>query len=373
MTTPDPAPAALTPAARRALTTAAGRLGADLAVSAVLPALEEALAERGAAVVHAPPGTGKTTAVPPAVALGLPPEAGGRVLVTQPRRVAVRAAWRRLHGALLEAGLSRAEADATAGYAVRGDAVGGARSAVEFVTPGLLVRRLLGDPGLEGVGAVVLDEVHERDLDTDVLFALLADLRQLRPELRLLAMSATVDAESLADRWARGMREEPVPVVRTPSVQHPLTEGHEPFGAPRLTPDGRVDRGFLDHVARVAVRAHARALDADPDVDALVFLPGAGEAEDVAGRIRALAPDAEVRVLHGRQEPEEQDAALAGRAPGGAPRVVVATAVAESSLTVPGVRLVVDSGLAREPRRDRARGMTGLATVQASRASAGSP
>lgn len=375
MTASDPAPypasGPLTPAARRALTTATGRLTADLAVRGVLPALEDALAARGAAVVHAPPGTGKTTAVPPAVALGLPADAAGRVVVTQPRRVAVRAAWRRLHGALREAGLPRAEADAAVGYAVRGDAVGGGRAAVEFVTPGLLVRRLLGDPGLEGVGAVVLDEVHERDLDTDVLFALLADLRQLRPELRLLAMSATLDAEALAARWARGMGEPPVPVVRTPAVQHPLTEEHAPFGAPRLTPEGRVDRAFLDHVARVAVGAHARALAADPDVDALVFLPGAAEAEDVAGRIRALAPDTEVRVLHGRQEPEEQDAALAGRAPGGPARVVVATAVAESSLTVPGVRLVIDSGLAREPRRDRARGMTGLATVQAARASAG--
>ncbi|WP_248122790.1 ATP-dependent helicase HrpB [Micrococcus lacusdianchii] len=371
MTTPCPAPAALAPAARRALTTAAGRLTADLAVRAVLPELESALAERGSAVVHAPPGTGKTTAVPPAVARGLPPEAGGRVLVTQPRRVAVRAAWRRLHAALLAAGLPRAEADAAVGYAVRGDAVGSGRSAIEFVTPGLLLRRLLADPGLDGVGAVVLDEVHERDLDTDVLFALLADLRQLRPELRLLAMSATMDAEALADRWASGMGEDPVPVVRTPAVQHPLTEEHEPFGAPRLTPEGRVDRGFLDHVARVAVRAHAEALAADPDVDALVFLPGAGEAEDVAGRVRALAPDTEVRVLHGRQEPEAQDAALAGRTDPTVPRVVVATAVAESSLTVPGVRLVIDSGLAREPRRDRGRGMAGLVTVQASRAAAG--
>ena len=188
------------------------------------------------------------------------------------------------------------------------------------MTPGLLLRRLLADPGLDGVDAVVLDEVHERDLDTDVLFALLADLRQLRPELVLVAMSATVDAAALAARWARGMGEDaPLPVVSTPAVLHPLREEHAPFRGHRLTAEGRVDRAFLDHVAATAARAHAAALDADPTV----------------------------------------------------PRVVVATAVAESSLTVPGVRLVIDSGLAREPRRDRGRGMAGLVTVQASRAAAG--
>ncbi|MBN6863404.1 ATP-dependent helicase HrpB, partial [Micrococcus luteus] len=263
-------------------------------------------------------------------------------------------------------------ADAAVGYAVRGDAAGGGASAVEFVTPGLLLRRLLADPGLDGVGAVVLDEVHERDLDTDVLFALLTDLRQLRPELALVAMSATVDAAALAARWARGMGEEaPLPVVSTPAVLHPLREEHAPFRGHRLTAEGRVDRAFLDHVADTAARAHAEALDADPTVDALVFLPGVAEVEAVAGRLAALAPDTEVRVLHGRQEPADQDAALAGRADPAVPRVVVATAVAESSLTVPGVRLVIDSGLAREPRRDRGRGMAGLVTVQASRAAAG--
>ncbi|MDY6055735.1 ATP-dependent helicase C-terminal domain-containing protein [Micrococcus sp.] len=360
------------PTLRAALVAASARLSGPLAVAPVLPELLAALERSGAAVLHAPPGTGKTTAVPPALALSAS-SGGGRVVVTQPRRVAVRAAWRRLHGALTAAGLDGDEADAVAGYAVRGDMVGAGRSAVEFVTPGLLVRRLLADPALEGVGAVVLDEVHERDLDTDVLFALLADLRQLRPELTLTAMSATVDADALAARWARGMGEgsERVPVVRTPAVQHPLAVEHAPFAAPRLTPAGRVDRDFLEHVAGTAVRAHAAALAEDRSVDALVFLPGVAEVEAVAGRVAALAPGTEVLTLHGRQEPAEQDAALAGRTDPGRPRMVVTTAVAESSLTVPGVRLVVDSGLAREPRRDRGRGMTGLVTVQASQAAAG--
>lgn len=365
-----------------ALAAALGRLGAGLTFAAALPDLEAALDARGVAVVEAPPGTGKTTVVPPALVVRLAEDGGGRVLVTQPRRVAVRAAWRRLRTAVLAAAADvhpgadpDAQArlgDAAAGYAVRGDAAGGGASAVEFVTPGLLLRRLLADPGLDGVDAVVLDEVHERDLDTDVLFALLADLRQLRPELALVAMSATVDAAALAARWARGMGEDaPLPVVSTPAVLHPLREEHAPFRGHRLTAEGRVDRAFLDHVAATAARAHAEALDADPSVDALVFLPGVAEVETVAGRVAALAPDTEVRVLHGRQEPADQDAALAGRADPAVPRVVVATAVAESSLTVPGVRLVVDSGLAREPRRDRGRGMAGLVTVQASRAAAG--
>lgn len=376
---PTPADPVTVPSA---LAAALDRLGAGLTFAAALPDLEAALDARGAAVVEAPPGTGKTTVVPPALAVRLADHGGGRVLVTQPRRVAVRAAWRRLRTAVLTAAAdaqpgadpdARARlADAAVGYAVRGDAAGGGASAVEFVTPGLLLRRLLADPGLDGVGGVVLDEVHERDLDTDVLFALLADLRQLRPELALVAMSATVDAAALAARWARGMGEEaPLPVVSTPAVLHPLREEHVPFRGHRLTAEGRVDRAFLDHVAATAARAHAEALDADPTVDALVFLPGVAEVEAVAGRVAALAPDTEVRVLHGRQEPADQDAALAGRADPAVPRVVVATAVAESSLTVPGVRLVIDSGLAREPRRDRGRGMAGLVTVQASRAAAG--
>ena len=160
---------------------------------------------------------------------------------------------------------------------------------------------------LDGVGAVVLDEVHERDLDTDVLFALLADLRQLRPELVLVAMSATVDAAALAARWARGMGEEdPVPVVSTPAVLHPLREEHVPFRGHRLTAEGRVDRTFLDHVAATAASAHAEALAADPSVDALVFLPGVAEVEAWAGEFSQV--EALLRPRFGRREPRERAA-----------------------------------------------------------------
>ena len=365
--------------------------GAGLTVTDELGRVRRALADHGALVLHAPPGTGKTTVLPPALAgwaaetasgsalsgtrpgqepagEGAAPIGPGRVLVTQPRRVAVRAAWRRLHAA---AGGD----DRAVGYTVRGDSVGAGASAVEFLTPGVLVRRLLADPELGGVSAVVLDEVHERDLDTDLLFGLLADLRQLREDLSLVAMSATLDAEALAARWAAGMGQDHVPVVRTAEVVHPLTIDHRPHSGSRLTPEGRVDRDFLDHVARVTAQAHARSLAEDPGTDALVFLPGVAEVEAVADRLRGHAARhgraLDVLTLHGRQDPQEQDAALAGRAGAeAAPRVVVATNVAESSLTVPGVRVVVDSALAREPRRDAGRDMTGLVTVQVSRAAA---
>ncbi|ALU40761.1 ATP-dependent helicase [Kocuria flava] len=337
------------------------RIGAGLPVAGAAGALRAALAG-GAAVVQAPPGSGKTTLVPPLVAALLHERGDGpaRVVVTQPRRVAARAAARRL------AHLSGTRVGERVGHTVRGDRRAGPGTLVEFVTPGILLRRLLHDPGLPGTGAVVLDEVHERGLETDLLTGMLAELRQLREDLVLTAMSATVDAARFAGLLGGG---EPAPVVDSPAVLHPL--GLEWAPAPGRRTDGRgVTPAFLDHVARTAAAAHARALAAHPGTDALVFLPGAWEVAQVARRLRAHAPGTEVLELHGRTGAAEQDRATAGRAPGGPPRAVVSTALAESSLTVPGVRLVVDSGLAREPRRDAARGMTGLVTVAASRASA---
>ncbi|MFC0490549.1 ATP-dependent helicase HrpB [Sinomonas atrocyanea] len=342
------------------------RIGAGLPFAGSLAELGTALADPGsAAVVQAPPGTGKTTLVPPLVANlafaeahdgGAPP----RVVVTQPRRVAVRAAAHRLV-ALEGAGAHRI------GYTVRGERTAGADTVVEFVTPGVLVRRLLADPGLDGVSAVVLDEVHERGLETDLLVGMLAEVRQLRGDLRLVAMSATVDAP----RFARllGGDDGPVPVVDCPSALHPLEVTWAPSDAPRLDERG-VARTFLDHVADTAAAEHAAELAAGRDVDALVFLPGAREVRHVAERLRARARGTEVLELHGQVPAAEQDRAVSGRGPGDRPRIVVSTALAESSLTVPGVRLVIDSGLAREPRRDSSRGMSGLVTVSCSRASA---
>ena len=338
----------------------------------------------GAAVVQAPPGTGKTTLVPPLVAnlaQGSTAEGQPRIVVTQPRRVAARSAARRL------AALDGTKLGNRVGYTVRGERQAGPATLIEFVTPGILLRRLLADPGLEGTAAVILDEVHERGLETDLLVGLLAEVRQLRGDLMVVAMSATLDAPRFAALL--GGNEEgnedgnmggkhageadgggPAPVVDCPSALHPLETAWAPAPAARL--DGRgVTRAFLDHVADTAAASHAEALAADPGTDALVFLPGVWEVSHVAGRLRTrVGPGVEILELHGQASPAAQDRAVSGRQPGEPARMIVSTALAESSLTVPGVRLVVDSGLSREPRRDAGRGMTGLVTVSCSRASA---
>ncbi|MDE0777358.1 MAG: ATP-dependent helicase HrpB, partial [Nocardioides sp.] len=310
----------------------------------------QALTERGSAVVQAPPGSGKTTLVPPAVALAV----AGRVVVTQPRRIAARAAAARLAHLLGE------PLGQTVGYAVRGDRRGGAATQVEFVTTGVLLRRLQRDPELPGIGAVVLDEVHERQLDADLTLALLVDVRRhLREDLPLVAMSATVEAERTA-ALIGGPR--PATVVTVPGSLHPVdVRWAPPPPGVRPTDDRGVTPGFLDHVAATVRRALAAT-----DGDVLAFLPGAREVDQVVRRLQG-EPDVDVRALHGRLTGADQDRALT---PGPRRRVVVSTAVAESSLTVPGVRAVVDAGLSREPRTDHRRGLAGLVTVRVSRASA---
>lgn len=312
-------------------------------------------------VVQAPPGTGKTTLVPPLLANMA---GAGRIVVTQPRRVAARAAARRL--AFLDAG----PLGGRVGYTVRGEHRAGAGTLVEFVTPGILLRRLLSDPGLDGVAGVVLDEVHERGLETDLLVGMLAEVRQLRADLRMVAMSATVEAARFASLLGDPDGGGPAPVVDCPSVLHALDIQWVPAPGPRLDDRG-VTRAFLGHVAGTAAVSHAQKLTADGSADALVFVPGAREVAHVAVSLRdRLGAAVDVLELHGQVGPAEQDRAVSGRAAGGKPRIIVSTDLAESSLTVPGVRLVIDSGLAREPRRDSARGMSGLVTVSCPRASA---
>ena len=340
----------------------------DLPVVEVLPELRERLSPApsgsddvgGCLVLTAPPGTGKTTLVPPLLAdvLASAQEQGpGRVVVTQPRRIAARAAARRLADLLGE------EVGGTVGYAVRGERRAGPATRIEVVTAGLLLRRLQRDPELSGVDAVILDEVHERSLDSDLLLALLADARAaLREDLTLVAMSATLDADRLR-RILGGSSGGAAPLVEVPGRLHPLEEVWAPPGRTgRLGPRG-VPREFLAHVAATVERALA-----ERSGDVLVFLPGAREVDDVVSRLRGAAPEGvDVLPLHGRLPASAQDAALAP-SPEGRRRVVVATNVAESSLTVPGVRVVVDSTLAREPRLDVARSMSGLVTVGVSRA-----
>jgi ATP-dependent helicase HrpB len=327
-------------------------------------------------VVQAPPGTGKTTLVPPLLANIAAGAAAGkkppRVVVTQPRRVAARSAARRL------AALDGSRLGDRVGYTVRGERQTGPQTLIEFVTPGILLRRLLADPGLGGTDAVILDEVHERGLETDLLLGMLAEVRQLRGDLTLVAMSATLDAPRFAaliggapvgeTQLAEHDDGGPAPVVDCPSALHPLEVAWAPPAVPRLDERG-VTRAFLDHVADTAAVSHSEALAAGWDIDALVFVPGAWEVSQVAARLRGRV-GAEVLELHGQVDATAQDRAVSGREPGAPARIIVSTALAESSLTVPGVRLVVDSGLSREPRRDANRGMTGLVTVSCSRASA---
>ncbi|MDX3669426.1 ATP-dependent helicase HrpB [Streptomyces europaeiscabiei] len=320
-----------------------------LPVRAALPALDDALEGHGTAVLVAPPGTGKTTLVPLALAGLLDGGPVRRVVVAEPRRIAARAAARRMAWLLGE------KVGGSVGYTVRGERVVGPRARVEVVTTGVLLQRLQRDQELPGVDVVVLDECHERHLDADTVAAFLLDVRgALRPELRLVAASATTDAEG----WARLLGG--APVVAAEGVSYPVEVVWAPPSRPVRPPHGmRVDPAALSHVASVVRRALA-----ERQGDVLCFLPGVGEIARVAGQLGGLG-DVDVLQVHGRAPAAVQDAVLAG---GERRRVVLATSVAESSLTVPGVRVVVDSGLAREPRVDHARGLSALTTVRASQA-----
>lgn len=321
--------------------------GADLPVRAVLPATVDAVRSRGTAVLVAPPGSGKTSLLPLALADAL----GGTVIVAEPRRMATRAAAARL------ATLVGEPLGQRIGYAMRGERTGGAGLRVEVVTTGLLVRRLQRDPELPGVAAIVIDECHERHLDADLLLALAVDVRaNLREDLALVATSATADTVRLSRALGTDV---PAPVVTASAALFDVAVEWAPPPVPApLLPGGRVDPRLLDHVAAVVRRALTES-----EGDVLVFVPGEAE---INGVTRRLAGE-NVLPLFGRQSRAEQDRALA---PSATRRIVVTTSVAESSLTVPGVRVVVDSGLAREPRTDQSRGLGTLVTCRVSRSSA---
>jgi ATP-dependent helicase HrpB len=321
----------------------------DLPVVETFDRVRAALGRVGRAVVVAPPGAGKTTLVPLAL-LEEPWLAGRRIVMLEPRRLATRAAARRMAELLGE------RVGDTVGYQTRDERRIGAATRVEVVTEGILTRRLQHDPGLPGVGLVVFDEVHERNLPTDLGLALVLDvLRTIRPDLRLLAMSATPDTAALA-RALGAPGDGDAPVIESAGRTFPVDIRWRP--ADRRT---RIEQTVSDLV-RTAVR--------EEPGDVLVFLPGIGE----IGRTRAalegsLPGDVDVMPLAGALSLAEQDAALAPSPPGRR-RVVLATDIAETSLTVPGVRVVVDSGLARAPRFDTRTGMTRLTTITTSRASA---
>ncbi|QCB38223.1 ATP-dependent helicase HrpB [Sphingobium sp. PAMC28499] len=312
-----------------------------LPIHAVLPDLLAALRASSNAVLVAPPGAGKTTAVAPA--LLDQPWCEGQVLLLSPRRLAARAAAERIAEMLGE------QPGGTVGYATRMDSKVSAKTRLLVLTEGIFVRRIQDDPELAGVSAVLFDEVHERSLDSDFGLALALDAQAaLRPDLRILPMSATLDGARFSTLL------DGAPVIESEGKIQPLELRHI----------GRHAEKRIEDEMAAAIR---RALEEETQGDLLAFLPGVREIERTAERIEGGA--FEVHMLHGSLEPGAQRAAIRPSREGRR-KVILATSIAETSLTIDGVRIVVDSGLARRPRYDRAAGVTRLVTERASQASA---
>lgn len=314
-----------------------------LPVDAVLPELLSALDVRNAAVLVAPPGAGKTTRVPPGL-LGASWRGDGKILVLSPRRIAARAAAARMASERNE------RVGQTIGYRVRLDSKISKETRIEVITEGVFTRMILDDPELKGVAAVLFDEFHERSLDGDLGLALARDAQSgLRTDLRILVMSATLDAARIASLL------DDAPVVVSEGRMYSVDVRYRP----------RDPRGRLEPEVASAVRA---AMVSEPG-SALVFLPGVREIERTATLLREgiTDPSVEVRPLYGALSPADQDAAIS-RAPSGKRKIVLATSIAETSLTIEGVRIVIDAGLTRRPHFEQAIGMARLETVRASQA-----
>ncbi|WEK41923.1 MAG: ATP-dependent helicase HrpB [Candidatus Sphingomonas colombiensis] len=311
----------------------------DLPINAVLPDLLAVLRTRSGAVLVAPPGAGKTTAVAPA--LIAEPWCTGEILLLSPRRLAARAAAERM------AVLAGEPVGQTYGYATRLDSKRSAKTRVTVVTEGIFVARIQSDPELAGISAVLFDEVHERSLDGDFGLALAIDAQAgLRPDLRLVAMSATLDGA----RFARLLGD--APVIESEGRSWPLELRY-------------LARGGETRIEDAVAGAVRQALRETTD-GVLAFLPGVAEIERTAERLEGVA-GVTLHKLHGSLDPAAQRAAIRAE-PDGARKLVLATSIAETSLTLDGIGVVVDSGLARRPRYDRAAGMTRLVTERASQA-----
>ncbi len=316
----------------------------EFPIDALLPELAAALDAHPTALLQAPPGAGKTTRVPPAL-LAAPWLAGRKLLMLEPRRLAARSAARFMARALGE------QPGQTVGYRTRLDSRVSAATRIEVVTEGILTRLIQTDPALEAYGAVLFDEFHERSLQADLGLALVRESQQaLRPDLRLLVMSATLDTAPLARMLGQA------PVLTSEGRAYPVEVHYRPAG--------RQER-LEDQVVRVveeALAAHSGSL--------LVFLPGTAEIRRVERALQGrLPPDTQIAPLYGNLSPEAQDRAIAP-SPAGERKLVLATAIAETSITIEGVQVVIDVGLARSARFDANSGMSRLVTGRVSRAGA---
>src|SRR5688572_19946965 len=325
-----------------------GVVKSGLPIDEVLPELRATLLRTRNAVVEAPPGAGKSTVVPIAL-LEEPWLRGGKLLMLEPRRLATRAVATRMASTLGE------NVGETVGYRMRLETRVSRRTRIEVVTEGVFTRMLQSDPALEGIAAVLFDEFHERSLHADTGLAFALDSQEnLSPELRLLVMSATLDGEAVARLLGNAPR------ITAAGRVFPVEIRHAGTGMP-LLPGGREEPSLA--VLRVIKRALAEV-----EGDMLVFLPGAGEIRRLQGMLGDLA-DVDVAPLYGELAGGEQDAALKPARPGRR-KIVLATNIAETSLTIDGVRIVVDAGLERRSLFDPASGMNRLELQRISRASA---
>ena len=315
----------------------------SLPVDEALPRLKAALEARNAAVLVAPPGAGKTTRVPLAL-LDASWLAGRKIVMQEPRRLAARAAARRMAASLGE------QVGETVGYRVRLDTKVGPRTRIEVVTDGLFLRMLQDDPALENIGCVIFDELHERGLETDLSFALVREAQTaLREDLRVIAMSASLDPGPVTDRLGGA------PLIESAGRMFPVETRYL----------DRESAGRLDDATAAAIRAALK----EQSGSALVFLPGVGEIRRVQERLQGVGADVDIAPLYGDLSAADQDRAI-GPSPPGRRKVVLSTSIAETSLTIEGVRIVIDSGQMRLPRFSPRSGMTRLETVKVSQASA---